>query len=116
MELALLANAACDARLYLSGNLPSSTLCAVGDLGGSVEDSCQGDSGGPLFVEADGGDVLVGVVSWGYGCALIDSISQQPFPGVYTRVSSYIDWIENTTGIFFTLSPPPAPPFYEKWV
>lgn len=44
----------------------------------------QGDSGSPLIVNAK----LVGLVSWSYGCSLID------YPTVHTRVSSYIDWIE----------------------
>lgn len=47
----------------------------------------QGDSGGPL-ITADGTNVLVGVVSWGQGCADPD------FPGVYARVSSQYSWIE----------------------
>ena len=43
-------------------------MCA-GGVGG--EDSCQGDSGGPLVTRGQLGEpwTLVGVVSFGYGCA-----------------------------------------------
>jgi len=69
------------------------TICAGYDQGGM--DSCQGDSGGPLYsVDPETDNMnLVGVVSWGDGCA------QPKKYGVYTRVNFYLDWIRNYTGI-----------------
>ncbi|XP_045446958.1 trypsin-3-like [Melitaea cinxia] len=46
-------------------------------------DACLGDSGGPLVAD----NTLIGIVSWGEGCAT--------YPGVYTRVSDYYSWIVN---------------------
>lgn len=63
----------------------SGSLCAGALQGG--KGSCQGDSGGPLTREEDAGErVLVGIVSLGEGCA-------NGTPVVFTRVSSYENWI-----------------------
>nr|NP_001261405.1 uncharacterized protein Dmel_CG32260, isoform C [Drosophila melanogaster]AGB94100.1 uncharacterized protein Dmel_CG32260, isoform C [Drosophila melanogaster] len=63
-------------------------LCA----GSSSVDACQGDSGGPLMMPQLEGNVyrfyLLGLVSFGYECA------RPNFPGVYTRVASYVPWIK----------------------
>ncbi|WP_228564922.1 serine protease [Myxococcus sp. AB036A] len=51
------------------------------------KDSCQGDSGGPLIAPGPHGYVIQGIVSFGVGCA------RAGLPGIYTRVSNYIPWI-----------------------
>lgn len=61
-------------------------ICATGPRGG--KDSCFGDSGGPLVVPEGEGYVQVGIVSWGPQCG------NPLFPGVYTRVASFSDWIK----------------------
>merc|ERR1719219_2553592 len=53
-------------------------------------DSCQGDSGGPMTVVEDGKYTVVGVVSYGSGCA-------STTPGVYARVTNYLSWISSNT-------------------
>ncbi|XP_046400220.1 serine proteinase stubble [Ischnura elegans] len=65
-----------------------SQMCAGHENGG--KDSCWADSGGPLMVDGHNGPVVVvGVVSTGIGCA------RPKLPGLYTRISEYMDWIED---------------------
>ncbi|NXJ40348.1 FA7 factor, partial [Ciconia maguari] len=53
-----------------------------------VADACKGDSGGPFTVSYHNTWFLLGIVSWGEGCA------EKGKYGVYTRVSNYIPWIK----------------------
>ncbi|XP_046994482.1 trypsin alpha-3-like [Schistocerca americana] len=72
---------------YFSEALTSNMVCAAVPSGG--KDACQGDSGGPLVH----GKKLVGVVSFGKGCA------RPYYPGVYADVVSLRSWITENTGI-----------------
>ena len=71
---------------YLGALEEDAMVCAGGAVAGG-RDSCQGDSGGPLFVVRDDIYVQAGIVSFGEGCA------RPGIPGVYTRVTSYVDWV-----------------------
>merc|ERR1712004_455271 len=52
-------------------------------------DACQGDGGGPLTVAENGKYVLLGVTSYGSGCAT-------ERPGIYARVQGFLPWIKTT--------------------
>lgn len=73
----------------LGNSYTEEMICAGFSEGG--KDSCQGDSGGPLVVETSEGWKLIGIVSWGDGCA------SAGYPGVYTRLALYNEWIDNIT-------------------
>lgn len=103
VQVPILSLSQCRAMKYRASRITSYMLCA----GRGSQDSCQGDSGGPLLIN-NGGKYevvgwyrsiflrqfllnlsIVGIVSWGIGCG------RPGYPGVYTRVSKYLNWLKN---------------------
>uniref|UniRef100_A0A8C5LLU1 Coagulation factor XI n=1 Tax=Leptobrachium leishanense TaxID=445787 RepID=A0A8C5LLU1_9ANUR len=92
-KLPILSTEQCQTK-YLSKKIDNDVVCAGYEHG--TIDACKGDSGGPLTCQIDKTWYLIGITSWGEGCARAGK------PGVYTRVSSYIDWIhENSLQNFY---------------
>lgn len=90
VSVPLIPQKAC-ADAYKTFNQVTDRMICAGYTEGK-KDACQGDSGGPLFMEdGSGNTTLIGVVSWGKGCA------RPNFPGVYSKVNSVYDWITETT-------------------
>lgn len=76
-----------------SFSVDSSQIC-LGDLKKGGSDSCHGDSGSPAYArKSDGTKILVGLVSYGFGCA------QTGKPGIYTNIASYANWITQQSEI-----------------
>ncbi|XP_054715091.1 venom peptide isomerase heavy chain-like [Uloborus diversus] len=83
-----LCNSAYDEDPYDGFDAVTETMICAGSRG---KDSCQNDSGGPLFQIVDGVATLIGIVSHGAGCGTMY------YPGVYTKVASFVDWISKAT-------------------
>jgi len=70
-------------------NITEDMIC-TGNLHNGGVSTCHGDSGGPLILN-DGPATLVGITSWGYGCEAEANTTE-----ISTRVTSYLDWIQET--------------------
>lgn len=91
----IISTAICNGANSYDGEITSNMFCA-GKIDGS-RDACQGDSGGPLMLASNGDTIQIGIVSWGDDCGVAG------FPGVYTKVINYINWINTiTNGIVST--------------
>ncbi|KAF9424508.1 hypothetical protein HW555_000319 [Spodoptera exigua] len=79
----IITNAVCQRSYKIT--IDGSHLCTAGTGG---KGTCDGDSGGPLTVLHNNKRILVGVVSFGpsEGC-------QASSPSVFTRVTSFLTWI-----------------------
>lgn len=85
-EIPVLSNTKCEENVV---GLTERMLCA-GDMTGfenGGKDACQADSGGPLTVQENSQYQLIGIVSFGVGCA------SKGNPGVYARVTKFLNWI-----------------------
>lgn len=76
-----------DCKKYFEFTIYNTQICAQ-DM---PTDSCDVDSGGPMVANFK----LVGIISYGYGC----KEGHMGSPGVYTRVSEYINWIHENMKI-----------------
>lgn len=100
-DIPLLTRAYCKTLTGYS-NVTEGMVCEGEEAG---KDTCKGDSGGPLVSITGGKAILVGVTSWGVGCAL------DLQPGVYAKVAFFLAWIYDNSDVASPPSPPPLPPF-----
>ncbi|XP_040275784.1 transmembrane protease serine 11D-like [Bufo bufo] len=91
-ELKIINSKLCS-NYQMYGYLIKPSMICAGYIEGKI-DSCQGDSGGPLVaLQSNNRWSLIGIVSFGYGCALPMK------PGVYTEVTYFRSWITQKSGV-----------------
>lgn len=92
IDIPYVLRATCNRPASYGGDITGNMICAGIQQGGV--DSCQGDSGGPATAMVNNARRLVGIVSWGEGCAQRDKY------GVYTNVAQFASWVAvNTNGV-----------------
>ncbi|KAJ9589567.1 hypothetical protein L9F63_017232, partial [Diploptera punctata] len=84
MQITVWGNDDCGRR-YSEPTINSSFICAGDEIGGKT--AYLGDSGGPLMIKYDGRWIQIGIVTFG-------EIETPYKPTVFTRVTEYMDWIQ----------------------
>lgn len=90
----VISRSVCASAYSALGWAVTENMFCAGLLGVGGKDACSADSGGPIWQN----DQVVGLVSWGAGCA------SPVYPGVYARLGNYIDWIKANSGVGFRAS------------
>lgn len=86
LELDIASRQMCEERfLELARVVDDDQICAGGKF---MKNTCDGDSGGPLMRLYSQTWYLEGIVSFGH-----QYCGSEGWPSVYTRVTSYLDWI-----------------------
>jgi len=107
VDLQLIDNRSC--RGTFGSRVTEHIICGIG-WENRNQNTCGGDSGGALSVRANGHWVQAGLTAFG---AL--KACDRGFPSAFTRLSSYGDWIEQSTGVNLrahcaNIGPPPPGP------
>ena len=98
LQVPIIKHEICSSSTVYGSNVKKDQMICAGFLEGG-KDGCQGDSGGPFVcIEGNNQPVLRGVISWGVGCA------RQNSPGVYARVSNYMQWIIDNIKLYSPIS------------
>jgi len=94
-EVTVISNTECQERRP-QNTITDSMLCNVGDPDKENHGACKGDSGGPLMTRVGSNTfyTLIGAVSWG---SPERPCTYQEGPGVFARVTTFLDWMEETT-------------------
>ncbi|XP_062556534.1 polyserase-2-like isoform X2 [Armigeres subalbatus] len=102
-DLSPLGEAECRDQFPMNRKISEGILASQFCAAAPDKDACPGDSGGPILVDLVDPTpykyqkkipFVAGIISIGTGC-------NDGSMGLYTRVASYIDWIQNITGVDF---------------
>lgn len=89
VELTVISNDRCS--VYFAGLIRPGNICTDGE---SFKSPCNGHSGGPLVFGSGKNKILIGLTSFGSGRGC-----EKGYPAVFTRVTHYLYWIKQQTGI-----------------
>lgn len=89
VEMPIMKSSTCN--IYWAGLITDKVICMSTKDGKST---CNGDSGGPLVHKEGDINYLIGATSFGLalGC-------EKGYPAVFTRITAYLDWIEEHSGV-----------------